>query len=674
MKLVWSIVLCSAASASPVEKVVTLLEELQTKIEADGEKEQQMYNKFACWCETTTARKAQAIDDARDEMRRLGQMILSLKGKVAVRTQEIEELEKELEENRKAQEEATTIRSKENKAYSEETSEIKQAMAALEKAITVLVKGSKQEAFLQTSVLSETIQALPAKKLVVPPAKLSMLREYVSELSHHKAGYAPQSATIQGILGDMYDTFANDLESSTAEEGSKNRGFEDFIATKQEEEIEMSKTMAKKKQEKAEAEVMLSEATQTYDDTEQQMKADEEFFDKTKKTCQTNSEMWKERKESRDVEIEGIKKAIEILTSDEAKEQFGKSFKSAASFLQTDTSVLLPSVQHAYQAIKTQASKVHSLRLARLAAEVQSTKSGHFDKVIKAIDDVIQTLKDEETADIEKRDECKDKYQEIESTVKDLEWKIEKNEAKINKLEKMIKDKTKEREETIKKIELTLEEIKEMEEIRKEENEEFKQAKKDDEAAIELLGKAKDALSEYYKKNAFLQAPEFEVSEDQAPEFKLSGTSKRKTESKGIVGLMEVLIEDLQTEIKNGQNAEEEAQLEFEDNLAAAKKLVKDLTKKKTNLKEQIAEHNEDKTDEKDDLKGNNKDLDDENEYKAEIKPDCDWILENFDERDKRREAEMNGLTEAKAFLAGYQPPEEFLQIVSPHLHLRGSA
>jgi len=593
-----------------------------------------------------------------------------LKGKVAVRTEEIAELAKDLEDNRKAQEEATIIRAKENKAYAAETSEIKQAMAALEKAITVLVDGSS---LLQTSAVATAMEALPTKiMLSVTDSKLSMLREFAEE--SHQAGYAPQSATIQGILGEMYDTFANDLESAETEEGSKNREFEDLIATKQEEELAMTKSVAKKKKEKTEAEVMLSEATQTYDDTEQQMKADEEFFDKTKTTCTNNSDMWKERKESREIEIDGIKKALEILTSDEARAQFGKSFSSAASFLQTEFSTGSAPVQHAYQVIKTQASKTHSLRLARLAAAMQASKSGHFDKVIKAIDDVIETLKDEEAEDIKKRDECKDKYHEIKSTVKDLEWKIEKNEAKINKLETMISDKTKEREATIKRIQETLEEIKEMKDTRKEENDDFKQAKKDDEEAIKLLEKAKDALSEYYKKNALLQDPDFDVSEDQAPEFKLSSTSKRKNESKGIVGLMEVLIEDLQTEIKNGEKAEEDAQLDFEENLAAAKKLVDDLTKKKTNLKEQIAEHNEDKTDEEDDKKANNKDLDDENEYKAEIEPDCDWILENFDKRDQKREAEMNGLVEAKSFLAGYKPPAEFLQTVSPHVHLRGSA
>jgi len=494
------------------------------------------------------------------------------------------------------------------------------------------------------------------------------LREFA--MHKHTSSYAPQSATIQGILGDMYETFATDLETETSEEGSKNREFEDFIATKQEEEIEMGKSLAKKEREKAEAEVMLAETTQSYDDTEEQLKADVEFFDDTKEMCEKNSGLWKERKASREVEIEGIKKAIEILTSDEAKEQFGKAFSSASAFIQMNSDEAQPAVQHAYQALKAQASRSHSLRLAKLAVEIQSSKTGHFDKVIKAIDDVIQTLKDEELEDVKKRDECKDKYQEIASTVKDLEWKIEKNEKKINKLEKLVEDKTKEREETIKKIEDTLEEIKTMEDTRKDENEAFLQAKKDDEEAIKLLKEAKEALSEYYKKQSLLQKPEFEVSEDQAPEFKLSDTQKRKNESAGIVGLMDILIEDLKTEIKNGQKGEEEAQLEFEKNLGAAKKLVKELTKKKTNLKEQIAEHEEDKTDEKNDMESNNKDLTDEEDYKAEIKPDCDWILDNFEERDKRREAEMNGLVEAKEYLAGYQPSEEFLQRVSLQKHV----
>merc|ERR1712151_1154437 len=159
-------------------------------------------------------------------------------------------------------------------------------------------------------------------------------------------------------------------------------------------------------------------------------------------------------------------------------------------------------------------------------------KSGHFDAVIKAIDAVIQNLKEEEHVD--KRDQCKDTYTEIESTVKDLSWKIKKNEAKIDKLEKLIAMHTEEKLKTIEEIESVTAQMEAMTKQRNQENEAFLAAKKDDQDAIALLEAARDALSKYYKKNkiemgpiqgsvkgALVQKP-FDVSEDQAPDATFS--------------------------------------------------------------------------------------------------------------------------------------------------------
>lgn len=412
---------------------------------------------------------------------------------------------------------------------------------------------------------------------------------------------------------------------------------------------------------------MLTEATEAYDDTQGQMKADITFFDTTKKTCEERTEAWQARKASREVEIQGIEKAVEILTSPDAKAQFADSYE-AASFMQVEASSAAPE-ERAYGMLQKIATSSHSLRLAKLAAKVRLVKSGHFDDVMKAIDEVIDTLKEEEQDDIKKRDKCKDQYQEHGVAVQELDWKIEKNDAKIDKLETLIDEKTTEREKTIEEIEDVIKEMGEMEDTRIEDHDEFKLAKSDDEAAIKLLKKAKDALSEYYEKNAkaFIQKPEFEKSDDQAPEFKLASKSKRKTQSGGIVSLMELLIEDLETEIKNGEKAEERAQSEFEGNMKDAKTLKKELKKKKTDLKEQIADHNEDKDNEELLKEDNEQDKQDEDDFKAEIEPDCDWILENFDLRDQKRESEMNGLVQAKEYLAGAMP--SMLQGVKAHFN-----
>ena len=49
-----------AVAGSPLEKVVQLLEELKTNLVADEKTGQQVYDKYACWCETATGRKAAA--------------------------------------------------------------------------------------------------------------------------------------------------------------------------------------------------------------------------------------------------------------------------------------------------------------------------------------------------------------------------------------------------------------------------------------------------------------------------------------------------------------------------------------------------------------------------------------------------------------------------------------
>merc|ERR1711862_440780 len=85
-----------------------------------------------------------------------------------------------------------------------------------------------------------------------------------------------------------------------------------------------------------------------------------------------------------------------------------------------------------------------------------------------------------------------------------------------------------------------------------------------------------------------LQKP-FAVSEDQAPEFEFSDKGSRKNESKGVVGLMTMLIEDLQDEIKNDTKDEEAAQGEYESEKKTAERLRDELTTKKDNLSETIA-------------------------------------------------------------------------------------
>merc|ERR1719215_2374797 len=87
-----------------------------------------------------------------------------------------------------------------------------------------------------------------------------------------------------------------------------------------------------------------------------------------------------------------------------------------------------------------------------------------------------------------------------------------------------------------------------------------------------------------------------------------------------------------------------------------ATKLREKLVTKKVNLEVQIARRSEQLSWKEADKKKNEEELKDEKEYKASIKPDCDWMLKAFAGRAEKRAAELEGPTGAKEYLVGAKP------------------
>merc|ERR1719478_1817555 len=165
---------------SPVSKVVELIEELRAKIEADGVSEQKIYDKYACWCETTTHRKATLIEDAKVSIESLGHKVLSNKGKSATEGSEIAELNADIAKNEDAQAKATAIREKENGDYQANKAEMEQAIGALEKAVVVLSGAGTKGELLQVQkdmdlleVATDVRNAVQALPKALAPTQLS---------------------------------------------------------------------------------------------------------------------------------------------------------------------------------------------------------------------------------------------------------------------------------------------------------------------------------------------------------------------------------------------------------------------------------------------------------------------------------------------------------------------
>merc|ERR1719159_172596 len=190
--------------------------------------------------------------------------------------------------------------------------------------------------------------------------------DFYDQKAEKAASYSPASTTIMGILKDMYDTFVKNLESETETESSAQLHFEDLMATKNKELASLNAELKVRTAEHAEALVQVADASQELDDTTQQMKADIDFFDDTKAACSAKADEWAERVRARTEELAGIKKAIEILTSDDAKALFSKAIKPGTekTFLQITKGQGSQKQNKAYKVLKKFAEQTRSKRIA----------------------------------------------------------------------------------------------------------------------------------------------------------------------------------------------------------------------------------------------------------------------------------------------------------------------
>merc|ERR1719443_1988604 len=139
-----------------------MLQNMQKKVEAEGEKEKELFEKYMCYCKTSGADLAKSISDAGTKMPELEADIKSGESKKKQLDEDIEQHQADRSAAKAAMAEATALRKKEAAAFAKESSEDKANIAATEKATAAIEKGMGS-AFLQTGTASVVLRL--AKKM-----------------------------------------------------------------------------------------------------------------------------------------------------------------------------------------------------------------------------------------------------------------------------------------------------------------------------------------------------------------------------------------------------------------------------------------------------------------------------------------------------------------------------
>merc|ERR1719487_1168424 len=157
---------------TPVEKVIMMIKDLQTKVTEEGHMEATTYDKFACFCKSKTDEKVEAISEGETDADALTTKIQDLQAKRAQLDLDIQALNEEIAGYEEAIAEAKKMRGEEVATFDAALTDMEKAISALERAIETL-KASKPslvqiKSLVRTSLLmADAMDMMPKNRKVV---------------------------------------------------------------------------------------------------------------------------------------------------------------------------------------------------------------------------------------------------------------------------------------------------------------------------------------------------------------------------------------------------------------------------------------------------------------------------------------------------------------------------
>jgi hypothetical protein len=665
--------------ANPIRKIVTLLQNMQKEIEAEGAKEKELFDKFMCFCQGNNGDLSKKGADAKAAIEDLS---AKLKSEEAEKVQVAQELIGHKSDREAAGgdiEEATMLREKEAASYAAEKADSETNIAAMAKAIPALEKGMGGAALLQ----------MPGgdmlKKVVESYSKVDEQdRRNVMSFLEENGDYAPASGQIVGILKGMKDDMEAELKESIASEDKAIAGFADLKASK-EKEIEMAtEAIETKTQRSGEIAVSVVQTKDSLEDTTDELADVEKLLNQLSTECATKEKEWAETQKVRAEEVKAISEAISILNDDDALDVFKKARPSALvqeqlGFLQKSNNPA-SKAQKAQALIAAVAKKANTpsmnLLLYTLNSKLKMSAKGKaqgMEKVIKMIDDMVALLGKDQTDDDTSKTFCEDELEKAGDEQKAATEKKAQVEAHISELTDAVTslaDDIATLEASIKELDKTVAQATEQ---RKEEHEDFTESQQLNEAAIQLVEKAKNRLQKFYNPTLYKAPPKTENTMEEkiieagtfvqisshrsrvtlADSDEFDASYQKSEKSAGVIGLMDMMVSEIETDMKDAAYEEKTSQSDYaklmgeseETRAANSKSIVtKTSSKAATEAKLEAAKEVDAATAEDLSLIGTTL---------GDLHMQCDFLLQNYDLRKEARANEVESLKTAKAILSG---------------------
>jgi len=630
-----------ADGVDPIEKVLQMIGDLQGKVIGEGNDAQKVYDEFSEFCEDRSRQLGFEIKTGKGEVNDLTATIEKETATAASLNAKIEELSASIASDEQDLKAATEIRAKENGAFVAAEKELVEVIGTLQRAVGILEKELSKggASMMQLKSASSVVEALAvmveATSLSTADAsKLTALLQNSQDSEDSEMGapaaavYKSQSGGIVDTIQDLHDKAEAQLDEARKAETKNLQAFE-MLAQSLNDEIKYAtkdldkakKNLAASAEAKATAEGDLAVTSKDLDE-------DIKALATLHQDCMSGAEAFEAETASRGEELTALataKKVIQEATSGAASQSY--------SFMQTGMSSSADLAKfEAIRFVRDLAQKQKSTMLAQLSQKM--AVAGPFDKVKGLISSMIEKLLAEAQADATEKAYCDKEMAETEAKKADKEADIEKLSTSIDSMTAK-SAKLKEEVATLQGELAALARAQaEMDKLRAEEKAAFDKNSAEMKKGVDGVKMALKVLNEYYAK-----ADKSHASADGA--------------GGGIIGLLEVCESDFSKGLAEMIAAEETAANEYEKTSkenaitkATKEQDAKYKGKEAKGLDKDTAEATADRS-------GVQEELDAVNEYYTGIKERCIAKAETYEERVKRRTAEIAGLKEALTILEG---------------------
>jgi len=677
-------------TANPMRRVVTMLQMMAKKVEAEGEKEQEMFEKFMCYCKTSGETLGASIADAETKIPQLESDIKEAEASAQQLADDLVAHKADRAAANEAVAKATAIRGKEAAEFLKESTEDKSNLAAMGKAIAAIEKGMSGT-FLQTNAAGVLRRLTMSQDMT--NVDRDILSSFLAEGSSQH--YAPASGEIVGILKQMADTMAKDLAEITEQENGAKASFAGLMAAKEKEIAAAGSAIEKKTKRVGEVGIEIVNLKEDLDDTSKSLAEDKQFLLDLQKNCATKEAEWAQICKTRQEELIAIAETIKILNDDDALELFKKAIPSAASAsllqMQASSKELRTQALKALAAVRHKGDHNTGLDLISLALK---GKAVDFSKVLTMIDDMVVLLGKEQVDDDDKKAWCEAEFDSSDDKKKGLERLISDLEKTIAEATEMIATLSGEISALEDGIVALDKSVALATEQRKEEHTDYVQQMAENNAVMGIIDIAKNRLNKFYNPKMYKAPPKRELSEEERITLNMGGTlaptnppagiagtgvtafvqvhafnqevdapapppaapgafKKKGAESGGVIAMLDMMKADVAKETQEMEFEEKDSQGDYESmvNDAAAKRAADTTSiQEKTAAKAGLEADNIQNTDQK---KAEEAELMATKEYIASLHADCDWLLANFELRKGARTNEIDALKNAKAVLSG---------------------